>query len=117
MAKFCQYCGVEVGANQAFCPNCGAAINNSNTTNNTTVSSQPVNPAAKSKLAAGLLAFFLGGLGIHNFYLGYTSRGVVQLLLSLFTCGIVGSIWGMVECILIFTGNINTDANGVPLQD
>ena len=38
------------------------------------------NPQAKSKLAAGLLGIFLGYLGVHNFYLGYAGRGLVQLL-------------------------------------
>lgn len=34
----------------------------------------------KSQLAALLLCAFLGGLGIHRFYLGYTWQGIVQLL-------------------------------------
>ena len=34
----------------------------------------------KSKLIAILLCFFLGSLGIHRFYLGYTLIGVIQLL-------------------------------------
>ena len=34
----------------------------------------------KSKLTAILLCFFLGSLGIHRFYLGYTLIGVIQLL-------------------------------------
>lgn len=37
----------------------------------------------KSKIAAGLLAIFLGTLGIHKFYLGYTSAGVIMLLVTL----------------------------------
>ncbi len=37
----------------------------------------------KNKLAAGLLALFLGTLGIHKFYLGYTKAGVIMLLVSL----------------------------------
>jgi len=37
-------------------------------------------PGSKSKVAAGLLAIFLGGLGIHKFYLGYTGPGLVYLL-------------------------------------
>ena len=45
----------------------------------------------KSRMAAGLLAILLGVLGVHNFYLGFTSRGVVQLVVSLvggiLTCG------------------------------
>ena len=34
----------------------------------------------KSKLTAILLCFFLGSLGIHRFYLGYTLIGVIHLL-------------------------------------
>ena len=37
----------------------------------------------KSRLAAGLLGILLGTLGVHNFYLGFTTRGVVQLLVSI----------------------------------
>lgn len=69
----------------------------------------------KSKMTAGLLGIFLGGYGIHNFYLGYTKKAVIQLILSLFTCGIAG-IWGFVEGIMILCGSINTDADGNPLQ-
>ena len=35
----------------------------------------------KSKVAAGLLAIFLGGLGIHKFYLGYNGAGIVHVVL------------------------------------
>ena len=38
--------------------------------------------SGKSKIAAGLLAIFLGGLGIHKFYLGYTVPGVIYLLIN-----------------------------------
>ena len=38
----------------------------------------------KGRLAAGLLAIFLGGLGVHKFYLGYTGAGVAMLLISIF---------------------------------
>lgn len=34
----------------------------------------------KNKLAAALLAFFLGGLGIHKFYLGQTGMGILYLV-------------------------------------
>lgn len=70
----------------------------------------------KSKLVAGLLGIFLGGWGIHNFYLGNTKKAIIQIVVSLVTCGI-GGIWGLVEGILILVGNINTDANGNPLKD
>lgn len=55
----------------------------------------------KSQLIALLLAFFLGGLGIHRFYLGYTWQGVVQLL-TLGGCG----IWALIDLIRIITGDL-----------
>lgn len=70
----------------------------------------------KSKLVAGLLGIFLGAYGIHNFYLGNTKKGVIQLIVSIVTCGI-GGLWGFIEGIMILCGKINTDANGVPLKD
>ncbi len=71
----------------------------------------------KSKLTAGLLGIFLGAWGVHRFYLGYTKMGVIQIVVTLVTCGI-GSVWGLVEGILILCGkNITTDANGNPLGD
>ena len=103
--SYCANCGQPVAPGAAVCTNCGFAI---------TPTSVP-NPNAKSKLVAGLLGILLGGLGIHNFYLGYTGKGVAQILLS-FCCG-VGYIWGLIEGILILCGNINQDANGNPLGD
>ena len=130
-ATVCPYCGVPAGIGRLYCPNCG----------NATLPQAVVcvkcgcnlvqpgygqgvpNPAAiqKSKIAAGLLGIFLGGLGIHNFYLGFTGKATTQLilgLLSLVTCGITGivsAIWGLVEGIAPFTSSYATDANGIPL--
>jgi hypothetical protein len=71
----------------------------------------------KSKLAAGLLGIFLGGFGVHRFYLGYTTIGVVQILVTFITCG-VGHLWGFIEGILIIAGTtITTDANNRPLKE
>jgi TM2 domain-containing membrane protein YozV len=42
--------------------------------------SAAVAPGGKDKTVAGLLAIFLGGLGIHKFYLGFTGPGLVFLL-------------------------------------
>ena len=74
----------------------------------------------KSRVAAGILAILLGAYGIHSFYLGNTSRGLVQLLVSFLTCGvgaIVMEIWGILDGIKLLDGRINTDANGVFLKD
>jgi TM2 domain-containing membrane protein YozV len=56
----------------------------------------------KSKMVAALLAFFLGGLGIHSFYMGKTKKGFIQLGLSvagivLYVVGIVDYVSGLGE--------------------
>ena len=74
----------------------------------------------KSKMAAGLLGIFLGSFGVHNFYLGYTGKAVAQLLITVLTCGFgsfVSGIWGLVEGIMILSGNINVDGKNIPLKD
>lgn len=87
----------------------------------------PVWQSSKSKLAAGLLGIFLGGLGVHNFYLGNTGKAVAQLLLTLvgwilFGFGpIAAAIWGFVEGIIILCSKPGSpwhkDANGYELSD
>ncbi len=80
----------------------------------------------KSRVVAGVLGILLGSLGIHRFYLGYTTIGVVLVLMStvgvFLTFGlsaIAAGIWGLVEGILILvgSGSFRTDARGVPLRD
>lgn len=117
--KYCPNCGAELSENQDVCINCGKILNNA------THSQQPNQNRAtnqKSKMAAGLFGIFLGSLGVHNFYLGYTTKGIIQILLTFFgACLIIGpavsGIWGLVEGILILSGSINEDAYGVPLRD
>jgi TM2 domain-containing membrane protein YozV len=43
----------------------------------------------KSKVAAALLAFFLGGFGVHSFYMGQTKKGLIQLGLTLVGLGLM----------------------------
>lgn len=71
----------------------------------------PVVMGQKSKLVAALLAFFLGGFGIHRFYLGYTGIGIAILLLG---CIGVGWIWALIDFILILVGSL-PDAQGYDL--
>lgn len=58
---------------------------------------------SEKKVAAGILAILLGGLAIHKFYLGYTKTGIIQLILSLVTCGTVGGLIGLIEGIIYLT--------------
>lgn len=62
----------------------------------------------------GLLGIFVGGFGIHNFYLGNISIGVIQIIVTLVTCGL-GSLWGFIEGILILCDRITVDGEGKPL--
>ena len=123
MAKFCSNCGAELNEEQDICLKCGVRVKNTNTNNKVDSNSN-----AKSKMAAGLLGIFLGQFGVHNFYLGYIGKAVAQLLLTIFgyilAIFIIGifmvaaaGIWGLVEGIMILSGSINTDANGIPLKD
>jgi TM2 domain-containing membrane protein YozV len=57
---------------------------------------------AEKKIVAGILGILLGGLGIHKFYLGYTKEGVIQLIISVVTCGL-GGIIGLIEGIIYLT--------------
>lgn len=88
---------------------------------NTVHGTQMVYPhMQKSKIAVLLFGILLGALGVHNFYLGFTSRGVAQLLISVLTLGILAfipAIWALVEVIVIFTDDNAIDANGIPLKN
>ena len=110
MAKYCTNCGKELNENQDVCLNCGIATKKINTHN----------PGTKSKLASGLLGIFLGSLGVHNFYLGYTGKAVAQLLITVLSCGalsVVSGVWGLIEGIMILAGSITIDAEGKPLGE
>lgn len=116
-AAVCVKCGVNKGMGASFCPNCGGATapNAAVCLNCGSSLTAAVGGEQKSKLVAGLLGIFLGGLGIHNFYLGYTGKAIAQIVLSF--CFGIGAIWGLIEGIMILCGSIKTDAKGVPLKD
>lgn len=103
--KFCAVCGKEINPGAAICTACGAAVK-----------STVAGGEQKSKLVAVLLAFFLGSIGIHDFYLGYNKNGIFKIVLTVCT-GVGGSIWALIDFIRLLTGSINADANGVPLKN
>ncbi len=123
-AVMCVKCGTQRGVGANYCPNCGQP-----TPMGTQVCMNcwvAVNSPAycvkgdKSKLVAGLLGIFVGAIGVHNFYLGYTGKGVAQALITVLSCGLlspVSAIWGLVEGIMLLTGSIDRDAAGNFLRD
>jgi TM2 domain-containing membrane protein YozV len=72
----------------------------------------------KSKLIAGLLQLIglVGLVGFGRIYLGQVGYGITQLVVGIVTCGIGAVIWGIIDAIVIFAGNVR-DKNGRPLRD
>ncbi|MBF8266923.1 MAG: hypothetical protein HW388_431 [Dehalococcoidia bacterium] len=71
------------------------------------MAAQDISP--KSRLAVTLLAFFLGTLGIHRFYLGKTGTGILMLL----TFGGL-TIWALIDFIMAVSGSMK-DKEGKPI--
>lgn len=107
MTRYCTKCGAVNDDLAQFCTNCQAAL--------TPVVSggyqpmQSVNPGAMTdwkamgadkKIPAGICAILVGSFGVHKFILGYTTEGIIQLVLGF--CGI-GGILGIIEGIIYLT--------------
>lgn len=101
--RFCGSCGNPIANYAVQCAFCGAAV-------------KANIPGQKSKIAAGLLGIFLGGFGVHSFYLGDNKKGAIQIAVTFVTCGL-GAVWGLVEGIMILIGKVTVDAEGRPLGD
>lgn len=54
---------------------------------------------ASKKIPAGICGILIGALGIHKFILGYTTEGLIMLLVSVVTCGIGASVMGLIGLI------------------
>ena len=103
----CLKCGVQAGTGNAFCSNCGqptspeaaVCLNCGVALKKAEIAQEGNNLNGKDKVIVILLCLFLGGLGIHNFYMGETKKGVIRIVLSLL-CG-VGSIVALIDLIRI----------------
>jgi hypothetical protein len=99
----CTKCGHIVHETARACPQCGAAPFSM------PVAREGVSP--KSRLVALLLCLFLGGLGIHRFYVGKTGTGILWLL----TLGLLG-VGALIDLILIAAGGFR-DNDGLPILE
>ena len=101
--KYCSQCGAQLVDEAVVCPHCGCAVAPTKTVD--------PNASPKSRLIALLLCVFVGGLGIHRFYVGKIGTGVLWLL----TAGCFG-IGALVDLIMIACGTF-TDSDGNPVTD
>lgn len=107
---FCEYCGNEIDDDAKFCPKCGTMQENATVQpipaaqqEQTAQDYERSNASPKSRTVTALLAFFLGGLGIHRFYVGKVGTGFLQILLT--CCFGLGCIWALIDFIIILCGN------------
>ena len=117
-AAFCTVCGAPVGAGKNYCHVCGESVNPlAVICVKCGVSFVPMNQQrtinAKSKLAAGLLGIFLGGYGVHNFYLGYIKKAVIQIVVSL----VAASVYTAVILIQVFSQIANLAYNSTSTSE
>lgn len=98
----CKKCGKEIAEGTKFCSHCGESQET-----NTTVQSSA--ESSKSRTIAAVLAFFLGGLGVHRFYVGKIGSGIAQIILT--CCFGIGYIWALIDMIVILCGNFRDNEN------
>ncbi len=128
--KTCPQCGASAQLADRVCARCGHVFRSQFVPPGSPTQPPPGGPYAggayfqqKSKLAAGLMGVLIGWTGAHRFYLGYHTIGAIQLVLTLIsplTCFLTlygAVIWGLIEGILILTGEIPVDARGIPLRE
>jgi TM2 domain-containing membrane protein YozV len=66
----------------------------------TTMEAPTLPSRGKDKLTAGLFGLLLGGFGVHQFYLGSKTTGIIEIALTICTCGL-GGLLGLIEGVLI----------------
>ena len=101
--KYCQNCGNELPENAAVCLKCGVA------TTKSTNKKVTGNLGGQDKITLALICFFLGGLGIHNFMMGESKKGITRIVASL-CCGL-GGILALIDFIKILTDKYTVDAD------
>ena len=101
----CLNCGVKTGEGSAFCSNCGGAVApGAEVCMNCGVAIKKAGVAGgidkDNKVLMAVVCFFVGGLGIHNFMLGETKKGIVKIVASFCLAGL-GGLLALIDFIKI----------------
>jgi len=106
--RYCTKCGAQNDDLAQFCSTCQGALGpvSGGYQPMQSVNQGPMidwkTQGADKKLVAGICGILLGGFGVHKFILGYTTEGIIQIVITCVTCGI-GSIIGLIEGIIYLT--------------
>lgn len=103
--NYCENCGAQTNPNAVICTNCGVSLQHNGGTTNNPVPGAYLNGHDKTLMA--VLCFFLGGIGIHNFIMGETKKGIFKIIMA-FVCGI-SSILALIDFIKILTNSYVVD--------
>ena len=98
---FCPNCGKEVPENATICLGCGISLAEQKNEAAPEAEKKNNKLGGQDKTVMILIALFIGGLGIHNFMMGETKKGIVKIVFSL--CFYIGSILALVDFIKILT--------------
>lgn len=113
MSRYCTKCGAANDDTAQFCMTCQAPLS-------PVAGYQPMQAVNQGsgamtdwkalggdkKILAGILGIVVGAFGVHKFVLGYTTEGLIMLLTTVISCGIlaiVPSVIGIVEGIIYLT--------------
>jgi len=102
--KFCRHCAAALNPEQVICIKCGAGISAAGASRSGGGMATGGGGAPKNKIVAAILAFFLGELGIHWFYLGEKNKAVTYLgvfIGSLVLCLIFIGLIGVVVMVIL----------------
>ena len=120
---FCKSCGQAMNDNQAICLNCGVKKGDGNAF--CANCGSPMQPGAmvclscgvgvkntgnyggQDKVTLALVCFFLGGIGIHNFMMGETKKGIVKIVAT--CCFGIGCILALIDFVRILTDSYVVD--------